>query len=175
MRPQSRDPRIHADTWTCSHVFLAARFEVLNSDSIGKKLSPVTARRVSNWLRRSLLVVGLGTGGLVNASGCSESDSPSDCESPQANKSCSRPDLLCGVGSCNIAQCHEGRWCTAIVPSATCKGPTPPPGFCPPSAPDVGASCAATDGTTCAYPCAGGTIYSACNDGVFCNVYTCES
>lgn len=120
-------------------------------------------------------MLGLGTLSLVSASGCSDDDPIGDCESPEANKACSKPDLLCGVGSCNISQCHEGRWCTAITPTATCSAPTAPAGFCPSSPPDDGASCGATNGTTCAYPCNGGTIYSACNDGVFCSVYTCKS
>ena len=130
----------------------------------------------STWFLRAPFFALLGALALTNASGCSSSDPSDDCASRKQGATCSRLGLLCGIDSCEVGQCDEGSWCTAIVPTGGCSGPTPPAGFCPAEAPATGTPCSATNGTTCAYGCpeGTGTVYTACNSGVFCTVYNCQ-
>jgi hypothetical protein len=118
-------------------------------------------------------VVGLCALGLANASGCSGTDPSDDCSTYKVHAACSKKGLLCGTDSCNIAQCDDGHWCTAIAPKADCNPPQPPAGFCPADPPATGAPCSAANGTTCSYGCPGGIMYAACNDGVFCIIGMC--
>jgi hypothetical protein len=139
-------------------------------------LRSVRAKRAQIWVLRVPFFVGLGVLALANASGCSSTDPSDDCANRKVHAACTKIGLLCGVDSCDVGQCDEGHWCTAIAPIAGCQSPTPPAGFCPADPPATGTPCSATNGTTCAYGCTtggSGVIYTACNDGVFCTVYSC--